>query len=159
MISHTIANTGQFMSHLLIKETLHEFLIREASITTFCQLHLDGTIRPDFYDKDEYEEAGSPEYTTWDKLQIQCREFVKGKKLPLKMQFIFHAPKKLTEEIFAKSAPTFTLNDVDNLTFTIKYENGKTVLTSGLSLKIFTMDKSLERAWDKYVSDFFAPFQ
>ena len=37
----------------------------------------------------------------------------------------------------------------------IRFENGKLSCTTGTSLKLFTLDKSLDQAWDRMVQKFF----
>ncbi|MBE5922134.1 MAG: hypothetical protein E7269_05220 [Lachnospiraceae bacterium] len=158
MILQTITDTKQLMSDLLIKDTFHDFLVREVTIVTYCTLHLDGTMLADFYDNGEYEELGFPECASWDKLKPLCFSFIKGKKLPLKMQLVFHAPQSIVDALLAGEAAGFAADDIHSLTFTVKYEKGKATVLSGLSLKIFTIDQTLAHAWDCYVNKLFSPY-
>ena len=46
----------------------------------------------------------------------------------------------------------FTRQDIGGLYLNIVFENGKLNCITGTSLNIFTMDKTLERVWDKRVA-------
>lgn len=47
------------------------------------------------------------------------------------------------------------MGDVNGLALNIRYEDGNIICTTALSLNLFTMDKSLEHAWDQMVQRFF----
>lgn len=163
MISHTITNLKLLMSDLLVKDVFHVFLLREAALTTYCSLYLDGACHRDFYDTGEGKEPGEKyaseeEFVPWEKVRPLCYSFIKGKQLPLKMNFVFHAPGELMRELLKKEAKDFPPELAGGLAFTLRYERGKAAVTTGLALNGFTMDRSLERAWDKYMTGFLEPY-
>ena len=44
--------------------------------------------------------------------------------------------------------------DVENLSFLVRYKDGELTLTTGSAFKIFTMDKSMNAAWDSWVEKY-----
>ena len=55
------------------------------------------------------------------------------------------------EKLLAQAGIPLQAGDVAGLFLNILYAEGKISCTTGTSLKIFTLDKSLDRAWDEMV--------
>lgn len=153
MISLKLTETKKFMSHLLLSGTFDHFSFIEGEIVTFATFRMDGYLQKNFFDADE--SAPLPEYTTWEKLREHCFSVIKGKRTPLSFKFIFSlSPEQIAKLITAQNLD-FQPQDVQGLYMNIRFdENGLQCIT-GTSLKTFTMDKSLEKAWDEMVQRFF----
>ena len=67
MISLTLTNVKNFMSHLLLKETFDNFSFIEGEIITFNTFRIDGYIQKDFFDSEEE----IPEYSLWKNLRVK----------------------------------------------------------------------------------------
>ena len=52
------------------------------------------------------------------------------------------------------SGLSYTTEDVNALFINVRYEGDVLVCTTGLSMKTFTLDKSLEEYWDNTVQKF-----
>lgn len=154
MIAEKITDVKKFMSEILIKDTFDKFLVNEVTITTFNTFHIDGYIKKDFYSKDEYESISSPVLSEWRALKPICYEIIKGKKTPLSFKIILSLSKmdiaKFTEEYNID----FPIENIDGLYINIKYENNELTYITGTSLKIFSLDKTLEKAFDKHILNF-----
>ncbi|MCD8119444.1 MAG: DUF5721 family protein [Lachnospiraceae bacterium] len=162
MISLELTDTKQLMSHLLSKDVFDRYLIREVLITTFCTMRFDGAFRRDFYSAEEMEEMKSAEeFVRWDRLKTFCFQFVKGKRLPLKMQLTFLLPPEEVRRLMSdvSFSDDITAENVNSLSFTILYEQSRSSVRSGLSLNIFTLDKSFEHAWDHEVAKIFEAYR
>ena len=85
MISLTLTNVKNFMSHLLLKETFDNFSFIEGEIITFNTFRIDGYMQKDFFDSEEE----IPEYSLWKNLREFCFSLIKGKKTPLGFHFVF----------------------------------------------------------------------
>jgi hypothetical protein len=48
----------------------------------------------------------------------------------------------------------FTPQDVTGMFLNLKFQNGNLMLTTGVSYRIFSTDKSLEHEWDRLVEIF-----
>ena len=139
--------------HLDILQNLH----LHASL---FQLLPDGRINKNFYTKEEQEDLNltgpsAPVLTTYASLRPVCFELIKGKKTPLSFRFVFHLSRENTEKILQRADTSFSLADIHALVLTIRYDGAAVMCTTGTSLSVFSMDKSVEHAWDDMVRRFF----
>ena len=60
----------------------------------------------------------------------------------------------MIEKLLHDNDILLTKENIANLFLNIKYDKGVLSYTTGTSLNIFTIDKSLEKAFDLYISEF-----
>ena len=70
----------------------------------------------------------------------------------MKFRFVLKLAEEELREITDGLELGFTRQDIGGLYLNIVFENGKLNCITGTSLNIFTMDKTLERVWDKRVA-------
>ena len=139
------------MQHLLLKTTFDSFSLIEGEITTYNTFHIDGYLHKKFF-----EEAPQKEYSSWGDLREFCFQIIRGKRTPLNFRFILSLPREDFEdflnqqEIFA-----FRSSDLQGLYLNFKYDGTSLKCVTGISLSLFTMDKTLEKVWDNYAKEFF----
>ena len=149
----------KFMNCLLVKETFDHFLIEEATVTTYNTFTIDGHIQSDFYSEDELATLPDKTLSTWAVIKPHCFNFIKGSKLPLRFKIVLKASTSYTEKLLNENPCGFSLNDVGGLYINIRYDSKRNLsgedtgnasldCISMASLNIFTMDKTLEKAWD-----------
>ena len=156
MIALKLINIKSCMSHLLLSETFDHFLFIEGEITTFNTFKIDGFIQKSFFTPEECETMEPlPEYSSWSQLRDYCFTIIKGKKTPLGFKFIFSLSPKNIVRLIEQSHLDFQPSDVQGLYLNIKYDSSGLQCITGVSLKTFSMDKSLEQAWDGMVQKFF----
>ncbi len=157
MISLQIQDVKDFMNRLLLSRAFDAFLVVEGSVTTYNTFHIDGHLHRDFYSKEEQESLGLSErhFSLWQELRPFCLDLIKGKRTPLGFRFTFQLSSKNTEKLLSQTGSSFSPADVNGLVLNIRYENLKLICTTGISLGIFTLDKSLDEAWDRMVQRFF----
>ena len=157
MISFQMEDVKAFMNKLLLSQTFDAFHVVEGSIITYSTFHFDGHLHPDYYTKEEQEALGleSRRFARWPELRPFCLELIKGKRTPLGFRFTFQLSPENTEKLLNQTASPFSTGDVNGLALNIRYEGGKVICTTAVSLNLFTMDKSLEHAWDQMVQRFF----
>ncbi|MBQ3665163.1 MAG: hypothetical protein II919_03565 [Lachnospiraceae bacterium] len=153
MISEQIKDVKKFMSELLINNTFDKFLVADISITTYNTFHIDGHLQKDFFDEDEWNELPDQHLAYWETLRPVCFSLIKGNKTPVRFKMIFALDKKSIRELLQSIDTTISEEDINELFFNIKYENNILTYVTGCSLKIFTMDKSLEKAFDQHISE------
>lgn len=155
MIQLLIEDTKKLTELLFIGEAFDRFLVREAHFVTGITVDLDGTLNTDFYDSDEI--AALPDQTTatWKSMKGLCFQIIKGKKLPKRFQIVLKLSPTDMGSWLAKNGLDFAPETVKGLFFTLRYENQQLSCTSGTALTVFTMDKSLEQAWDRQMMKFF----
>lgn len=157
MISLQIIDVKDFMSKLLISDIFNKFLLSEATINTYNTFTIDGHINKDFYTPDELEEHLLTDQTisSWETLKPFCFELIKGKKTPLNFKIVFLLSSVNVNKLLSQTGIPLTSNDINGLYLNIKYSNNSLHCITGTSLKLFTMDKSLEHEWDFMVQKFF----
>ncbi|MBQ1206953.1 MAG: hypothetical protein IIX65_00335 [Lachnospiraceae bacterium] len=140
---------------LFIGDPFDRFLVREAHFVTGITVDLDGTLNGDYYDSDEMTAFPDQSYVTWKSMKALCFQIIKGKKLPKR----FHIVLKLSGTDISPWLMKNGLNEapetVKGLFLTLRYENQQLTCTSGTALSVFTMDKSLDQAWDRQMMRFF----
>ncbi len=162
----TIKNTGLFMTRLLSeKETAFDnFLLNEASVISGISYIIDGRLNKNFYSETDYEQMRSEalekhqifseDFIRFNKVKPFCYNCIKGKNTPLSFKFVFHLPKEEVLKLVENIDCGFSINDINSLNITIKYDGTATTCTTAISLKVFTLDKTLENSWDNYIYGF-----
>ena len=151
MISLRISNVKHFMSELLVNSAFDNMLVSEISISTYSNFILDGHINKSYYSQEELDSLENQMLVPWKKLKSICYDLIKGKKLPLKMKIIFFLPDSEVNQILVKSEARIADKNIVGLCLNVKYENNILTCTTGTSLNIFTIDKSLENYFDNFV--------
>lgn len=143
-----ITDIKTFMSKLLIKNDFDDYLLREASITTFNTFTIDGRIKENFFSKDDFEALTYKHFSSWSVIKPHCFNIIKGKTLPVNFKIVLKVNEERTFKILQASCAALNIADVEGLYLNIKYENNTLDCISATSLYTFTTDKSLENYWD-----------
>ena len=152
MISLTIKDTKTFMSHLLIKDTFDNMLLSEAAIVTGNTYNINGSINRSFFSDDERASLASPSYSQWSKIKPVCFGLIKGNKVPTSLKIIFLLSEGDTSQLAGQT--DINPEDINGLFINIRYSDSGLTLVTGTSVRTFTLDKSLEHAFDSYVKVF-----
>ena len=153
MVLLEIENTGEFMNSLFLKEWMDEMEVMEGEIATFFHVKIDGRKRREWYAQEETQERQG-ELMTWGEYKQYAYQMIKGKKVPLLFRFVFRLPRKRMEEMLG-SLRELQPEDVQGLYLNVKYEKKQLTVVTGISLRKFSLDKSLEMLWDEEVREGF----
>ena len=156
MLALNLIEIKDFMNKLLCTETFDNFLLREAFICGGCTWEMDGTLHTDFYSSEELEEQelDGLSYIPFGQVRPQCFNLIKGKRTPSYFKFVFLlSPANLTRTL-AQTHSTFSPEDITGMFLNLIFQNGQLLLTTGISYRIFSVDKSLEQEWDSLVKRF-----
>ncbi len=155
MVALKINNKKDFMSKLLVSELFDNFLVEEATIDTFNTFHIDGRIHKDFYKNGaDYDESNIlSELSKWSDLKQISYDLIKGKRTPLGFKFVFHATDDIKRKLLSEADAGLMENQI-TLGLNIRFTNSDVILTTGTAFSIFTLDKSIEKAWDSYIPSF-----
>lgn len=151
MISLNLTSQKTFISHLLLKETFDNFQFIEGEIITFNKFTIDGFIQKNFYE----DSNDLPEYSFWKNIKEYCLSIIKGKQTPLSFRFIFRLSPQNMARLLEQNQLDFQPQDVQGLYLNITFDNNGLKCITGTSLKLFSLDKSLEKTWDEMVQKFF----
>lgn len=157
MVALQIQDIKNFMSKLLLSQTFDNFLLVEGSITTYNTFRIDGRVHKDFFTEEEIAEKqlNDREFSLWKELKPFCLELIKGKKTPLGFKFTFQLSKENTAKLLAASGITaIQPENVSGLLLNIRYDSNGLACITATNLNLFTLDKSLEHAWDDMVKRF-----
>ena len=152
MIALKLTNRKLFMKHLLLTETFDHFLFIEGEITTFSKFSIDGYLQKSFF---EDTEQPNVEFSFWKQIRDYCFSIIKGKQTPLNFKFIFSLSPENTARLITQNQLDFHPEAVQGLYLNIRFDGTDLLCITGTSLKTFSMDRSLEQAWDKMVQKFF----
>lgn len=149
MIALQIVNVKDFMNKFLNTSAFSTFLLAEASIINGVTYHIDGHLDSN----DVKDELALENQTTNGNhipfLQIQQNIFqlIKGKQTPSYLKFVLILTPD-AQATFIHEINSLNEGQVDGFYLNILFQSGKLLLTSGISMRIFTKDKTIENEWD-----------
>ena len=152
MIALALTDVKECMGKLLLSETFDPFYFIEGEIVTFSTFTIDGYLKKDFYDA---ENAPEREYALWKDVREFCFSIIKGKRTPLSFKFVLGLSDSNIEKLLLQQDLDFKPQDVRGLYINLKYDGQNLQCVTGTAMNLFTMDKSLEQAWDKMIQKFF----
>lgn len=146
-------DTKKCMNELLLQHAFDSFLFLEGEITTFNTYHIDGRLHKEFYQQQTTEDVIIPEraYALWKDQREFCFSIIRGKRTPLSFRFILSLSAPNIVKLLQQEQLSYSLSDVQGLYLNFKYDGTLLTCTTGISMNLFTLDKSLETAWDKMV--------
>lgn len=159
MVSLHVIDVKSFMNHLLIQNVFDNFLLSELEIITYNQFKINGNLNKGWYDEEEKEALEDRQYSTWSDIKPIAFSLMKGKKVPAMFKIVLILSPANTRKIIEKSLPNFDLSQIGSLFLNIRYENGSLHLITGVSMKVFTMDKTVEQEWDSNMKRFLKHFE
>lgn len=152
MIALALTDVKECMGKLLLSETFDPFYFIEGEIVTFSTFTMDGYLKKDFYNDENVPER---EYALWKDMREFCLSIIKGKRTPLSFKFVLGLSDSNIEKLLLQQELDFKPQDVRGLYVNLKYDGQNLQCITGTAMNLFTMDKSLEQAWDKMVQKFF----
>jgi hypothetical protein len=152
MIALSLTEVKECMSKLLLSDTFDSFLFVEGEIVTYATFTMDGYLRKEFFEENA---APQREYVLWKEMRDYCFSLIKGKRTPLSFKFVLGLSESNIEKLIQQQNLDFELEDVRGLYINLKFDGQKLQCITGTAMTLFTMDKSLEQAWDTMVQKFF----
>ena len=155
MLSLQINDIRSFMSHLLTMESFDHFYFVEASVKMGISYHIDGHINKEFYDTDTRHNL-TRSLSYWKEVRPRIFSLIKGKQLPLGCRIILALRESDLSELLVNSGASFREEDIEGMYLNILYDPGSLKLTTGISYRVFSLDKSLNYAFEEKVRSFLA---
>lgn len=157
MIALKISNLKDFMEKLLKGNTFDHFWLVEASITTFNTFTIDGNLHLDFFDSPlgKALDAAGRTNSYWAEVKPFCFSIMKGKRTPLHFKIVFQLSFEQMDKVLTQSDTGLTTDQVAGLYLNLQYNGSEMTCTTGTSLRLFTLDKSLDILWDNMILRFF----
>ncbi len=138
------------MNQLLLTDTFDSFQFIEGDITTFNTFHIDGFLHKEFY-----EEAPDETYSRWKDVREYCLSLMRGKRTPLNFKIILSlCPADIEAFLTREGIQGYSAADITGLYLNFRFDGETLTCVTGISEKKFSLDKTLEQAWDAYVEKF-----
>ncbi len=173
MLAQKIENQKGWMAALLTSEYFDAWELVTGNVVTYASFTIDGTYHEAFYAENAGVEAGDgaqnadaaaagntaeiPQsaekvrYTPWKEVRPHFLALIRGKRLPLSFKFVLRLPDAPAGALWRESGCRIPFDDAFGLYLNLTYENGELILTTGSSYRTFTLDRSLDSAFDEYV--------
>ncbi|MBO5177524.1 MAG: hypothetical protein J6C07_08700 [Lachnospiraceae bacterium] len=146
MISLKILEMNRFMGKLLKGENFDGFLLKEGFLRTSIEYRFQGQLFTEYFDTEEQAKL-EEKYVYWGELRPTVFELIKGKRTPLAFSFTLLLTKNDTTQLLARRQVNVG-EDSPSLFLQIRFEHGTGHMVTGTARNVFTLDKSLEEAWD-----------
>ncbi len=130
-------NVKKFMGILLNGNAFDRLQLRSGEVMTRGSFTFDGRLNKE-YDGIETQRA----FCLWSEVKPNFYDLIKGKHLPKHIKLVFALDDEPVEKLH-KNAKAAYINMV--------YENNKINFTTGTAQKEFSLDKSLDEAWEEKV--------
>ena len=157
MKAFQIKELKNFMTKLLATDIFDCFLLAEATITTYNTFVIDGHMVKEFFTGDVNDDAtlSLQEFSEWKDMRSLCFDLIKGKRTPVNFKFILHLKSELIENILKQGESALSLSDIKSFVLNIKYDGSSLTCITGTAFHNFIPDKTPDRLWDEYVTEFF----
>ena len=149
MISLKILEMNRFMGKLLKGENFDGFLLKEGFLRTNIEYRFQGQLFIDYFDTEEQEKL-EEKYVYWGELRPTVFELIKGKRTPLAFSFTLLLTKNDTTALLARRQVNVG-EDSPSLFLQIRFDHGVGHMVTGTARNTFSLDKSLDEAWDAEV--------
>ncbi|MBR3833918.1 MAG: hypothetical protein IKJ73_06345 [Lachnospiraceae bacterium] len=155
MKSFEVEDIKNYMNQLLVNERFDSFYLYEARVKGALDYFVGGKLNMEYYDEDEKNEFDDSEYISWSKVKQIIYDLMKGKKLPINFKIILMFNRDNIKRLIEMNNLPVKADDVGALFYNIHFEAGQLNVTTGTSLKVFTLDKRLEQLWDETVEKYY----
>jgi hypothetical protein len=145
MVALNIIEIKKLMGSLLKGTVFDDFEVRNVEVQTFTKFRIDGILNKSFFSTDE-QELYERNYVTWKEVKPFVLQIIKGNRTPTLLKIVFSLSHQETIK-FSK--------DLSALFINLTFENNKMLCTTGSASKIFSLDKSIDYEWDRFVEQFF----
>lgn len=144
-----------FLNELFTNEKYDSFYLFEAKADVSVSYYINGKINKDFYDGEEYEALSDKEYISWHDIKESVLEYIRSDRLPIKLKLILMFNNENIQRLIEMNNLPIHPDNVRALFLNVNYFDDKLSVTTGTSLNVFTLDKSLEELWDKTVEKYY----
>lgn len=157
MIALKIIDIRDFMSRLLKGGTFDGFWLTEASITTYNTFTIDGSLRLEFFDPvlARSLELSGRTHSLWSEVKPFCFSLIRGKRTPLSFRIVLQLATEDIGQALDNQDTALTADQIAGMYLNIQYNGEEITCTTGTSLRVFTLDKSIDVLWDNILLAFF----
>ena len=151
MFSGTVEELKSFMALLLRGELFDTWEVTEAKVETFFELSVNGRLKKDFFEEPE---TVRRDFARWGEVKEIFFQAIKGRRLPGMLRIVLAADRTWADRILEECGKAKEEAGA-SLYLNIRYSAGGCQVISGVSHAGFTLDKTLDAAWDTALQEFF----
>ena len=96
----------------------------------------------------------SARYTSWKNIKTFAFSIIKGRKVPELLKITFVLPEAVVAKLILDNDLNFDPDCVNGLFLNVRYQDGSVTMTTASSLSTFTLDRSLDEAFERYIINF-----
>ncbi|MCR5791566.1 MAG: DUF5721 family protein [Lachnospiraceae bacterium] len=159
MILLRIKDVKSFMGNVLARSVFDDWLISEFDVVTSHQFYVSGRINKKWYSAEELEALSGREYMYWSEVRGTAFDWIKGKKTPTSMHIVLLADENRMSRVYEATDTNLARETLSGLFLNIKFEKEELTITTGTSLTVFSMDKSIEQSWDRQLIAFLSQME
>ena len=148
-----IEEKAEYIKELFEKEKYDSFYLSEARVKTKLDYYVNGRLNREYFDTEA--QADLPEYIEWKDIKATVYAYLKGERLPIGFKIILMFNRENISRLLEMNNLPVKEEDVSALFMNVVYEHETLSVTTGTSLKIFTMDKTLEHIWDDTIKKYY----
>lgn len=150
-----IKDIKTFLNGLFKDERYESFYLFSIKLEAAVSYEIDGKINKAFFSEDELSQLNNMEYICWKDVKKTVLDYLNKGKLPVKMKLILMFNKDNVNRLIEMNNIPIHPNNVRALFMNVIYSDNRLSITTGTSLNVFTMDKTLEELWDKTVEKYY----
>ena len=156
MIALKLPEIKYFMNQLLCTDTFDHFLLQEAIIQRDITWNIDGRLNHQFYDAEDpvLPSLAGLSFLPFANVRTRCFDLIRGKQTPTYFKFVLLLSPANMLRTIEQAHTSFTAGDVSAMYVNLVFIKGVLQLTTGISYRIFSSDKSLEHEWDRMIQLF-----
>lgn len=152
-----VKNVSRVTYMMFGEDAFDGLLLVKGDINVLVNYSIDGRINRAFLDEEDKKDFRyQNEYAYWGDIRKFCYDIIKGKNIPVGLDFVFKLSKENTKAFIQSNSLTgVSETDIDGLFINIKFENGKLTSVSTISCAgSDANDKRAEEAWDSEIEKF-----
>ncbi len=154
MIQLVADDTKMFMNSLLRTDAFDNFLLYEMSLDVLHHFQFDGEINVTYLSSDEKETYEGQKYITWHALKPQINGILKQSHTPTNMKITMSLSAAATLDVQQRLLGEQGTYPVQGFLINIVFDGTKVRVTTGVNYSQFTLDKSIEKAFDSMIEKF-----
>ena len=131
------------MNLLLVKDAFDGFDLRVCTIQSFARFDIEGAAAQE---RAESEPAAKALFCKWSRIRPYVYNIIKGSEKPRFFKLVLSCPEETVGTDFPNAQALF---------INIIFDKNSVHVTTGASMKTFSLDRGVEASWDEHVKGFF----
>lgn len=156
-----ILDIKTFMQLLFQTNTLDAYAFVSSELKTDMSYTIDGRIQRSFFSDEEIETLNLTQYThlPWKLAKERIFSLIRGRKIPSNLKIVLRLCEADMTSFLSCANSSLTPADINGIFLNILFGENHLTITTGISYKIFTLDKSLESELSAFVLHLLKPYK